>query len=481
MNTRTWSTYQLAGFDFVENADGNAIVEAVAGSGKSTFIEEAYKRVKAQNGNAIVLAFGKAIETAMTARGVYAKTFHGLCYRPVTQACKARNVETNKLRILVDENFGDQDARMYGAFASRLVGLARQVGIGCLVADTEEAFSDIIEHHDLELNHDAATMPRAIELSRKLLELVNASNLVDFDDLLYRAVKDGIRLPQFDVIFVDEAQDTNAIQRAIIRKMLKPGSRLIAVGDPGQAIYGFRGADSASLRMIAEEFNATTLPLSVSYRCQKAIVEHAKQWMPRIEAAPGAAEGEVEHRDSWKAEDFEAGDFVVCRTTAPLVSLAYRMIRARKPVSIMGREIGKGLVTLINKMNAKGIDRLVEKLNAFTQREVEKLIAKKQETKAEAVQDKTTCILVLIESLPETDATIPALIRVIEDLFTDTARGTVLSTIHKAKGLEADRVYWMIPARRMRAPTQEWQAEQERNLCYVAATRAKSHLVIIQE
>lgn len=478
---RKWSPYQTNFFDFCTDGVGNCILVAVAGSGKSTSIEEAYKRVKATGRNAVVLAFGKAIEKAMTARGVYAKTFHGLCFRPVTTACKAKGVETDKLRILIDENLGDADARMYGAFACKLVSLARQAGIGCLVAETDEAYMDLVEHHDLELAHEQATYSRAIEIARRLMQASNESDLVDFDDLLYRAVKDGIKLPQFDDIFVDEAQDTNAIQRAIMRKMMRPGTRIYAVGDPGQAIYGFRGADSESLNLIADEFNAKRLPLTVSYRCATSIVEHAQQFMGEIEAAPDAPVGQVEHRADWKVEQFEAGDFVVCRTTAPLVSLAYRFIRARMPVSIMGREIGKGLVALVNKMNAKGIDKLTEKLTAYTSREVEKMIAKKQEAKAEAMQDKTDSVLVLIETLAETDRTIPALIRVIEELFSDTARGTTLATIHKAKGLEADRVYWMTPARKMREPSQEWQAQQERNLCYVAATRAKSHLVLIQE
>ncbi|MBN6046748.1 UvrD-helicase domain-containing protein, partial [Citrobacter sp. ku-bf4] len=118
--------------------------------------------------------------------------------------------------------------------------------------------------------------------------------MVDFDDLLYLAVKDGISLPKFDFIFVDEAQDTNAIQRALLRKIMRKGSRIVAVGDPAQAIYGFRGADSESLNLIAEEFDAIKLPLSISYRCSTSVVSYAQQWVSHIQAAPGAKAGEVQ-------------------------------------------------------------------------------------------------------------------------------------------------------------------------------------------
>ena len=98
--------------------------------------------------------------------------------------------------------------------------------------------------------------------------------MANFDDLLYLAVKDGISLPKFDFIFVDEAQDTNAIQRALLRKIMKKTSRVVVVGDPAQAIYGFRGADSESMNLIAEEFDCKRLPLSISCRCA-GVLAHA--------------------------------------------------------------------------------------------------------------------------------------------------------------------------------------------------------------
>src|SRR5208337_3667275 len=149
-----------------------------------------------------------------------------------------------------------------------------------------------------------------------------------FDDLLFLAVKDGIRLPTFDNVLVDEAQDTNAIQRAILRKIMHDDSRLVAVGDPSQGIYGFRGADHDAMDLIKSEFDADELPLTVSYRCATAIVKYASQF--------------------------------------GVIELAYELMTARKPAYMMGREIGEGLVNLIRKQQAKGILNLIAKLDEST-------------------------------------------------------------------------------------------------------------------
>jgi superfamily I DNA/RNA helicase len=500
--TRVWSTHQTLIFDFVEFGEGNAIVEAVAGSGKTTTIEEANKRVR---GSSLFLAFNKSIATELQKRGVNARTFHSLTYSAVMRHVGAKDVDTNKLHKLcqaimnpvIYSQLSDAlkvqwmeptktDFEFYGAFAKRLVGLARQVGIGCLIQDTEQTWMDICIQHDLEPESEFADMSRGIEWAHMLLKASNEyqdHKMVDFDDLLYIAVKDGLVLNKFDFVFVDELQDTNSIQIAVLRKVLHQNSRMIGVGDPAQAIYGFRGADSESMNKVAAEFNCQRFPLSISYRCSQAVVNHARNWVSHIEAAGTAPEGEVVQMGfNWKTSNFAANDLVVCRTTAPLITLAFRLLRARVPVRILGKEIGQGLKNLITKMNASSIEHLEVKLEAWRDREVEKAKAKMEDAKAEALTDKVACILCLIEGLSETNYTVNALMQTIDSLFAEGVNQVVLSTIHKAKGLEADRVFWLnsskCPATWAR---QEWQRKQEENLCYVATTRAKQTLVLIEE
>lgn len=213
---KNWSKYQKDIFAFIESGTGNAVIEAVAGSGKSTTIVEGMNRIPAGD-SAIFLAFNKAIAEELKSKGVNARTFHSLTYSPVTRHKGTRQVDTDKTRRICVANLKGDDAFIYGAFIQRLVGLAKQVGVGCLVPDSEGVWNAIVEHHDLELDNESADMTRAIELSREVLTLSNASSMVDFDDMLYVPVKDGLSLPKFDFVFVDEAQDTNAIQRALLR------------------------------------------------------------------------------------------------------------------------------------------------------------------------------------------------------------------------------------------------------------------------
>jgi DNA helicase-2/ATP-dependent DNA helicase PcrA len=478
-----FSSYQNAIFTFLAETIRNLVVRAGAGSGKSTTLIEIVKRLI---GSTIFLAFGKDIAESLKSRGVNARTFHSLTYSPVTRfysSMTRATVDGNKVRNLIRERYSEDDQRTYGAFVFKLVGLAKNSGMGFLLDDTEQNWDDLAAKHDLEIEDAKGDHRTALELARAMLITSNEAakqGLLDFDDLLFLAVKEGITLPTFDNILVDEAQDTNAIQRAIIRKIMKPTSRLVAVGDPSQAIYGFRGADSDAMDLIKSEFDADELPLTVSYRCAKSIVEYASQFGV-IEAAPGAIDGAVRtaKREEKYIDAMAAGNLVVCRLTKPLIELAYDLMMARKPAYMMGREIGEGLVNLIKKQKAKGIEQLIIKLDESTTREIERAKAKNDDAKAERAEDRRDCILFLINTLDENDRTIPELIRVIENLFRNKADAVILATVHKAKGLESDRVFWLNHDYVSKWARQPWQKQQEVNLRYVAATRAKSELILI--
>jgi DNA helicase-2/ATP-dependent DNA helicase PcrA len=479
--TRAWSEYQINIFNFVATGEGNAIVVAVAGSGKSTTIVEA---MKLADGQSIFLAFNKAIADELKRKGVNGRTFHSLVFGAVVRHYRQDGPTLDKLRRISRELFTFNEAKLYGAFASKMVGLARGMGIGIpgMTADTEEEWIALAEHHALEPDSDEADFGEGIDAARRLFDACTEDARVDFDDMLYRAVRDNINLPKFDFVFVDEAQDTNPIQRAILRKIMAPGARMVAVGDPAQAIYGFRGADSDALGTLGKEFNCVELPLSISYRCPKLVVEYVQQWVSHIEAAPGAPDGVVNDLGSeWNPLDFIPGDLVVCRKSAPLIQAAFRFIRAGVPVQVLGRDIGEGLKGLIKKMNARNVDQLGEKLEAWQQREVAKAMKDDDESKAESIRDRAGVLLFLIDELQEGKRTIADLEAGIDWLFKDKTRAVTFCTGHKSKGLEAQRVFWLgrseCPAQWARKP---WQRQQEINLCYVIGTRAMSELAFME-
>jgi DNA helicase-2/ATP-dependent DNA helicase PcrA len=483
---RTPSPFQQAIYDAIVNPQGNLIINAVAGSGKTTTLVGAAERVPS-TARCVFLAFNKSIATELGQRlpqHFQARTFHSLCYSPVTRALGVKQVNADKLRDIIREKLDEDVAKMYGPFIRRLVGLARNAGIVCLIPDELEVWEALVEQHDLSVDSENASIEEGINFAREVLKLSNQRDECDFDDLLYFAVLKQIALPKFDWVFVDEAQDTNAIQRELLRKIMKPSTRLVAVGDPAQAIYGFRGADSNSMNLIAEEFRCAELPLSVTYRCATSIVEYAQDFVPEIQAREGAPAGSVNALETeWRLQQLHADDLVVCRTTAPLIDLGWKLMRARIPLRILGRDIGDGLIALVKKCDKRGgnVDAMVERLEAWRDREMKKAQAKGQESKAEAIEDKANAILLLAADLPERNRSVAEIVRIIGSLFEGDGNRVTLSTVHKAKGLEANVVWWLgrslCPSRWAR---QEWQQQQERNIMYVAITRAKAVLNMIE-
>lgn len=498
------SAQQRAFFDWVAEGRGSAMLNAVAGAGKSTTVIEALPywprgssiHLLAFNSPAgadlreKVEAIGKRVGHEWLDLGkVRAGTFHSAGFGAVCKKLgrSPREVDTDggKLRKICDAWLGDDVNEMYGSFVCKLVSFAKGEGIGPLVPDVEERWHALITHHDMYLDDQDATETEAVRLARELLVRSNQASLaahIDFDDQIYLPILWRLRLWQNDVVVVDEAQDTNPCRRALAKMMLRPGGRLVAVGDPDQGINGFTGASSDAMELIRREFNCVELSLSVSYRCSKAAVAAVRHLVSRIEAAPNAAAGErlfLSERDA--VTRMTDADAVVCRNTAPLVSFAYGLISQGKPCTVLGREIGTGLVALIKKMRARTVDALLERLEAYRSREVAKHAAKGEEMKAEAVHDRVDCVLVVIENLGETERTVPALVRKIDGMFADQARGRLtLCTGHKSKGKEFANVFVLrpdlIPSRWAR---QDWQVQQERNLEYVMKTRTRGDLTDI--
>src|SRR5262249_35443957 len=178
-----------------------------------------------------------------------------------------------------------------------------------------------------------------------------------------------------DIVSVGGAQDMTVAQLEIANGLCR-GS-VVIVGDDRQAIYDFRGADSGSLDRLKTELNADELPLNTTYRCGKAIVELAQRYVPDFEAGEGNGEGSVTNLAITKLSSEAAlGDFILSRANAPLVSVAMSLLRAGKRARIKGRDIGKGLISLVNKLKARSVPELLMKLNVWQEREITRLEAR---------------------------------------------------------------------------------------------------------
>lgn len=523
--TFTASAYQQAIFDaVVDPKGGSLIVEAVAGSGKSTTIKQAVLRIVQQAAgrrlSIHIFAFNTVIakemkeaiaelarEEGVDLSGVRVSTFHSVGFSAICKRLgkKANEVQTDsgKMRKVLKDMFLEEAKRvalndvqagnmaheryeLYGEFCRKLVGLAKGNGFGAIVPADAGDWLGLCQHHDLTLDSLDATEEVAVAYARAALKISNdlaKTGVIDFDDQLYVPLLWRLRLWENDWVLVDEAQDTNPVRRAIAKLALRPGGRLVAVGDRRQAIYGFTGASHDAMDLIKAEFNCRELPLSVSYRCGRAIVELAKTLVPQIEPAENAHPGLVSHLGLKDAlARLSNQDAIMCRNTSPLVELAFKLVANGRGCRVLGKEIGTSLVSLVAKQRAKGVDNLMAKLNVWREREVAKHIAEGNEGKAEAVNDRFECVQTIIHNLNETERTIPGLCRKIEGLFGDGSAGVLsLATMHKLKGAEFDRVAIyrpeLCPSKFAR---QDWQRVQEDNLLYVGYTRAKLEFIFVE-
>lgn len=478
------SKYQQAIFDEIDRDESNLIVEAVAGSGKSTTIMEAISRMK---GFVLTVAFNKAIATELqkklTERGLRtarASTIHSLAYGAVTRTLKAQ-VDDRKGRQLVAEVYGDNsyDSRVERGMIERLASLCKVT----LTEPTAENLAALVDHYGLDVDDEMIDGGEVFECVPHVLRLAKERTAtVDFDDMVWLAVELDLPLPKHDWVLVDEAQDLNAVQREVVMRATDRAGHVVAVGDSRQAIYGFAGADTASIQTLTGKLGAKTMPLSICYRCPKSHLELARSIVPQIEARPGAPEGEIiDTTADEAARAMRDNDLVICRMNAPLASLAMKLIRSGRKCSIKGRDIGSGLVSLMDRwMRGTSLTEGVGRLMDYLDRESAKLERAGKERQLESLRDRVDTILALSDGC---HSVADARARV-EGIFTDNpTAGVMLSSVHRAKGLEAERVMIYKPELLdwNRRSSAEWEIQQGLNLKYVALTRSKSELWMVRE
>ena len=484
-------------FDALKRKDRNLIIDAKAGSGKTTTIIEGLKHVEPDE-NCIFLAFNKSIATELSSRvpdNCVAKTLnalgHGmwmshLKFNGEIKHPRQMKVDADKVLNLAadfcEDKYGWDRSPAYkmGHVMKKLIGLGKSNGVGAFEENEAGFWRHLIEYFDVTWDEDVFTMRDVIDTAIDVCTLSNETlTTIDFNDQLLLPVIHNARPKRFDRVLVDESQDLSRLQHELVAKILKPDGQLIAVGDPHQAIYGFRGADSSSMDRLRARFDCETLPLSVTYRCGHKIVEKAQKYVPGIEAREGAHSGTVGEKVEAVADmthKLEAGDLVVSRTTAPAVAMCYELIRERKRARVLGREIGQGLIKLMRDAKPRDMSDLPDALRRWEEKEIKRLEKRNaSDSQIAAVYDKTDCVRVLSEDCD----TMQELEALIEDMFTGLKnnRTITLCTIHKSKGLEAERVWilnpHLLPHPMARKP---WERQQEDNLAYVAITRAKNHL-----
>lgn len=509
MRDRKPNRYQQAVLDWIRDGRGNAIVNAVAGSGKTTLLVMAARTIAALQGDAardgIMLCFNAHIAKELNAKlagtPIKARTLNSLGHRAVMQQYPNAKLDPKKYRDLIYASY--TAARAGGLDGYDLVRQERRalnqhmpVGATGRLLDLARAsrraqpsaLREVMGHFDVEIPEDLEDL--AVFIVRRALEegWRQRQKVIDYGDQIWIPLNQNLPIPQFDWVFIDECQDLSPSLIALATRVRDPQGRAIAVGDPFQSIMGFAGADADSFHEVKGRLQAQEFPLSVCYRCPTSHIEKARQYVAQIEARPGADGGLFGRANQLMLVKTAAkGDLVLSRKTAPLISTCYRLIAAGISAGVRGREVGQHLLKALGQLEpavAPDLSDFPEQLAKWYGMRRARIERRSGDHTArlQALEDTMLCFESLFYSGAQLKrfADLSALLR---RLFENDRPDVVLSTIHRAKGLEADRV-WILEPDDLESPTTPpttWHIQQEKNVAYVAYTRAKQALYEVRE
>jgi superfamily I DNA/RNA helicase len=467
-----WSKYSEAIFDAYVSEIPGLLVQAVPGAGKTTNIRHMWSMDARE---CAYLVFNKhtqveAEEKLMVKPGSAICTLNSLGYRAVRNTFGRVMLDDRKVYNIIKEMYGNKLKKEQWSVLNKTVQLAKCISLTSDLTDTQ--YDGIVSIHDIDEYPGLQTQTRNV-----LQRSDEITDVIDFADQLRFPVIYQCNVPHYSVVLGDEVQDFNAVQAALLQHI--KADSYVLVGDRNQSLYGFRGAMVGSMNYLAEWFNCQELPLSINYRCATSIVEEAAQIYPEIEPWEESSVGVVRNSTP-QAEmlTLAPNDLVLCRLNRPLIEYAYELLRNNVACHVRGRDIGQGLVQLIERQKAIDVQHLIGKL--CDARDVELLKAQMKDDigKAQRVEDKYNSALLFCSKCSLDDAP-DAVISEVQRLF-EAGNGVCLTTVHKAKGLEADRallLHTQLFSDFQRKASKAWQRVQERNILYVAVTRAKRELV----
>lgn len=305
---------------------------------------------------------------------------------------------------------------------------------------------------------------------------------IDFDDMQEIYVRERPTLPNFKAVFVDEAQDLLPIQWVIVKDLLSRSPLAYVAGDDDQAIYGFAGAEVDRFLELPGEVTI----LQKSYRLPALVHQLSQSWVSRINSRqekaflPKEEKGMVDAISCLQDLDFRTGQWLLLgRTETQTKALRLELEYMGVPYSLPSSDewkfpFHKGL------RQYKIVERFMRE--GVTPKEYRALGLPVVDAKlfdGGVINAKRVGFNGSWEDLMKGDQTSIAYIRgVLTAGFKPEDRARIrVSTFHKAKGGEADSVVvdttW---PNRSRLSDQD----TEHRCFYVAATRAKKNLYLLQ-
>ncbi len=492
------SKYQEKFFDFIQHGVGNAVIEAKAGAGKTKTAISSIKLIP-KDQKCLFIAFNKSIADELNERlksrsNCIARTTHSLGFLMLRRNLGPDiEVDEYKYRKYVKNNIGKITT------ASEFIRTRQQVeeyidNITMLIdfsrfnlAQNEKEINAVAQKYSIPVSFDeCAITQKCLEWGKEHTETI------DYTDMIWLPVELSLAPIglTYDWVYIDESQDLSICSTQLFLKCIKRGGRFVSIGDPDQSVNLFAGSSEDAFNFMKEYPNTTLFELPISYRCAKNIVTFANQLVPNMLARDEAPEGIIIR--NCHVRDIKEGDMVLCRSKAPLVKLYVKLLRKNINCYIKGQDIGSNLIKELEKIDQEDLNtdlstdgvfvRLWDKF--FTERN--KLMQTRgldfdDATLSSYMMEKYDVINTLL-ILAEKYKTKTDLIKHIKEIFQEDSKGVCLSTIHKAKGLEAENVYILCHSTMpSKLAVHDWEKLQEQNLMYVAYTRAKNLLGFVSE
>lgn len=514
---------QQAVIDATKAGGKSLMVKADAGCAKTTTLKLLGQVMK---GGVLGIAFNKSTANELQAQmpgNFVIKTANGLGHGAWIRAnpgVSSWKIETKKLGQLITQLSKDQKLKLTSdqwGQTRDLVTYAMQNGLTPdnqgkpLIEDSEDNWREMAQElcwipaDEVEILSRLAknVLMESIALARK--------GVISFDDQIYCSVCLGGRFTQFEDVISDESQDLNLLNHQMIAMSTRQQGRIIAVGDPKQSIYGFRGAVNESMEKLRElkpRDSWVDLPLHLTFRCPKVVVRRQQGHAPGFTAYHKNPEGQelwlpfqrsaitnkyIDHNENaaipvWRWEELlavlpnpQAKIAILCRNNAPLMKMAFKLIRRRVSVMMLGRNLGKNLTAFSRKiMPDDSMDKVKCAIEITRWKDLESAsaLAVDNQSKLDEIYDRAGCLEAVLEDAEVRTA--GEMREVLRQLFDRESGQVTLGTGHKAKGLEWDVVVhldsWRIPSRQAKEAAKRGDfmpLQQDKNLGYVIETRTR--------
>lgn len=542
------STYQRDILDFfLNNPQSNMLVNALAGSGKSTTACMLSEHSKTSDlyiafNASVVEEFKKKIKNPKTK----VMTMHSLAYsimlynveqesKDLGEKPKGFGSQRSKRTVSLD-NFkphkilDEEITKRYGRyieFAKRVflkdnyVNLYNLCRLTLTDMSSNKDVSRLIDDHVLFLYYgdEGYSAPDISEITSTLKILDTKSRqqfetqgVIDFTDMLWitfnKLKYDNWEVPYWALytnIYCDEVQDFSNIQLNFLKFIKRTKGRYVFIGDFHQAIYNFAGANAQAFNQIPKMFAPVeTFDLPICYRCAKSHLSRVnREYGIPILPCDDAPMGFVKTIDKNKISEYaKAGDMVISRKNKWIAEVVLDLARNGTPIFIEDKDMVAAIKRQIlsSKCTSVGtLEKFLQKVISNYNKKLFEIVSKNvregghEEERLEAVAetnskiDNTSFLLEILEGYLENHASSDSISKFsnfIDKLLNTTPSPNCvrLCSIHKAKGLEATNVFVLNEAKiNYDFRNSKEQNIQEKNLSYIATTRAKEGLYLVKE